>query len=360
MAKAQLKLLFVEDDEVDRESVQRSLDNAFEVENVTSIAEAIGELMTWRPDCLLVDYNLPDGHPIKLLKACQKQAIAAVVLTGEASPKFAVQALQSGAQDYLVKGRFSPEELNKSIHNAIEKSALLRDLDDKQRQLKRQSADLEKKNEELRNLASELTLAEQRERHQVSLLLHDELQQQLYAAKIALTGVTRLEAEQREEALETALSELDEALGLARELSSSLSPAVLQSEGLAEALTWLASDMQTRHALAVEVSSDADLPEVSEALRVLLFQLVRELLINVAQHSGTTTATLELGPFKKGLCISVSDRGKGFDTKALDQTLGHGLQSVRERLDLFDGTLELESHADIGTHAIIKIPVIQS
>lgn len=357
MAKAlTLKILFVEDDEVDRESVHRALGGSFEVEDAASVAEAIGELMTWRPDCLLVDYNLPDGNPIKLLKACQKQAIAAVVLTGEASPKFAVQALQNGAQDYLVKGRFSPEELQKSIQNAIEKSALLRDLDDKQRQLKRQSADLEKKNEELRNLASELTLAEQRERHRVSLLLHEELQQQLYAAKLALTGTERLEPNKREKAFEVALKELDEALGLARELSSSLSPAVLQSEGLAEALTWLASDMQTRHALDVKVFTDVELPSVSEALRVLLFQLVRELLINVAQHSGTTAATLELSPFKKGLCISVSDKGTGFDTKAL----GHGLQSVRERLDLFDGTLELESHADTGTHALIKIPIIQS
>ena len=349
-----LKILLVEDDAVDREAVHRALGDAYEVEAVTSVAEAVGELMSWRPDCLVVDYNLPDGQPIKLLKACQKQAIAAVVLTGEASPEFAVKALQNGAHDYLVKGRYSSDELHKSIQNAVEKSALLRDLDDKQRLLERQSSALEKKNEELRSLASELTLAEQRERHRVSLLLHDELQQQLYAAKIALSGVARLDS-QHGEAFKAALGELDEALNLARELSSSLGPAVLQSEGLEEALIWLASDMKKRFGLSVKVSREGALPKISEALRVLLFQLVRELLSNAAQHSGEKEAKLGLSPLGEGLCISVQDEGCGFDTKSL----GHGLQSVHERLDLFNGTLELESQTDTGTHAVIKLPFVQ-
>ena len=64
-----------------------------------------------------------------------------------------------------------------------------------------------------------------------------------------------------------------------------LSPPVLHNEGLAAAMRWLASQMSQQQGLTVEVAAESELPRLSQDLRVLLFQTVRELLFNVVKNT---------------------------------------------------------------------------
>lgn len=217
----------------------------------------------------------------------------------------------------------------------------------------------------VRELASSLTLAEQRERHRIAQVLHDDLQQILYGAQVQL--------KMADDALSgsgdppSMLPRTEELIGraiqVARTLTVDLSPPVLRSEGLAEALQWLAEQMHVTHDLRVDVAVETERSVVvsSEEMRVLLFQLTRELLFNVVKHAETDQAHVRISADEEQIGIRVEDEGKGFDAEDLDAAShldsGFGLYSVRERLNLFGGELRVESRPGAGTRAAIVAPL---
>jgi two-component system CheB/CheR fusion protein len=169
-------------------------------------------------------------------------------------------------------------------------------------------------------------MAEHEERDRIAQILHDELQQQLYAVRMQLQMVIPSieEAETRQEA-EQMGERLGDAFQLTRQLSVDLSPPILAGEGLGEAIRWLAAQMEERHNLAVTVTtaSEGDAwPPPPPDRRMLIFQMVRELLFNVVKHAAVPRATVQLrhealpqiGP---ACCIDVIDEGPGFDPEAV-------------------------------------------
>jgi PAS domain S-box-containing protein len=207
---------------------------------------------------------------------------------------------------------------------------------------------VEERTRQVRELSRELTLAEQRERQRIAHILHDDLQQVLVAAKMA---TTLGHAEQLQEILDSALT-------LTRNLSHELSPPVLQGEDLEDMLRWLADKKRKQHGLEVEVEVGAGTQVPASDLRVLLYQLVRELLFNIVKHAGTNQARLVAKQVGEHICVIVEDRGTGFDLAHLhdENTHGLGLPSVRERLEVVGGTLEIESTPGQGTRVTISVP----
>lgn len=213
-----------------------------------------------------------------------------------------------------------------------------------------------------RQLAALLTRAEQEERRRISQILHDDLQQQLYGIQMRLMSVlsnaeadTPLAVE-----LQEAYTWLGEAIRLTRQLTIDLSPPVLKHEGLVEALQWLVSQMAALHGLQVNLQIGQPCPRPDEDLRVLLFQMVRELLFNVVKHAGTKHATVELHSGDDETCIiTIHDEGVGFDVAAAadKRGKGFGLFSIRERLKLFGGQMDIQSAPSYGTHITIRSPV---
>ncbi|HTI77090.1 MAG TPA: SpoIIE family protein phosphatase [Mycobacterium sp.] len=121
-----LSVLLVEDDRADALLVEELIaDAAIDVDFAwtPSISDAERELARVRPDCVLLDLNLPDANGINALERISKgdPAIPIVVLTGLNDEHFGVSAVASGAQDYLVKGRVDPETLRRSLLYAIER-----------------------------------------------------------------------------------------------------------------------------------------------------------------------------------------------------------------------------------------------
>jgi serine phosphatase RsbU (regulator of sigma subunit)/CheY-like chemotaxis protein len=122
----QLSLLLVEDDRADAVLVEELIaDAAADIQVVwaRSMADAELELANARPDCVLLDLNLPDASGISALDRVAKRdaTLPIVVLTGRTDEQFGVFALASGAQDYLVKGRVDPEMLWRTLLYAIER-----------------------------------------------------------------------------------------------------------------------------------------------------------------------------------------------------------------------------------------------
>jgi signal transduction histidine kinase len=348
MLEPQIELLLVDDDEVDRELVCRLLSEAHLVREAATAMDAMAAIELHRPDCVLLDYRLPDMDGLQLLPLLTRTDLPVIILTGEESPEIIVQAIQRGAQNYLVKGSLTQISLRHAITGAIEKAALKRDVEEKNRQLRR--------------LASALALAEQRERRRVSQILHDHVQQILYGIQMRsqLIALDAAPDERVREHLGALQALVSDAILTTRTLTVELSPPVLQNEGLAAALEWLVSHMAERYHLHVTLQVETDYQGPDDDLRMLLFQLVRELLFNVVKHSGVNEAQLTLSASDENLIICVADCGRGFEPQLRAQTSvpggGFGLYSVRERLALFGGQLKVESGSGKGVRATVLVP----
>jgi signal transduction histidine kinase len=348
MLGSRIELLLVDDDEIDRELVCRLLSSEYAVSEAATAEEALAAVERYRPDCVLLDYRLPDMDGLQVLPLLTRANLPVIILTGEESPEVIVQAMQQGAQNYLVKGSLTQIGLQHAIAGAIEKMALKRDVDEKNRQL--------------RKLASALALAEQRERRRVSQILHDHVQQILYGIQMRsqLIAFDATPDERVREHLAALQGLVSDAILTTRTLTVELSPPVLQDEGLAAALQWLVSHMAERYNLHVALEITTDYKVANDDLSMLLFQLVRELLFNVVKHSGVSDAIVTLGEGGENLVICVADCGRGFDTQMRPQPArasgGFGLYSVRERLALFGGQLKVESRPGSGVRATVLVP----
>ena len=217
--------------------------------------------------------------------------------------------------------------------------------------------------EKIRSLASKLTLVEQEERHRISQVLHDDLQQRLFAIKAQLSFLSDFFEKDKMSAvtyseLDQIQESLSEAIGITRNLSIDLNPVVLHGEGLAEAMTWLSFRMKEQYGLHIDLEARANLSDLDHHVRMLLFQAIRELLFNVVKHAGVLEAKVTLDEIDGRGRITVSDGGKGFDARATmeDVNVAHGLLVVKDRLNLLGCEMHVNSTPGEGTWIVIDVP----
>jgi PAS domain S-box-containing protein len=231
--------------------------------------------------------------------------------------------------------------------------------------LQERTVELERLTTRLRRMAWDLTLAEHHAREQIARTLHDGLQQLLVIVDLNLTQQLTRERDtgaETSELLLEAKQHLNEAIAAARSLNLELFPPVLQRSGLPAALTWLATWTRDKYKVDVEVTADPRADSTRRDVRTLLFESVRELLFNAVKHARTdrVTVDLELGADDE-LSITVMDRGIGFEPAALDDfsqagQVGWGLFSIRERLNLLGGRVEIDSAPGRGTRVRLVAP----
>ena len=220
--------------------------------------------------------------------------------------------------------------------------------------------------ERLRALASDLTLTEQRERRHLATELHDYLAQLVVASRIRLAQVIpTIQDASASAALSKIDGMLDQALTYTRSLVAELSPHILYQFGLSQSLVWLGEQMK-QHGLEVAVKTMAPSFTLPDDQAVLLFQSVRELLLNVIKHAKVNHAAITVNVDEEGgeLWICVEDEGVGFDVTELSVTNNtrskFGLLSIRERMDLLGGECEVSSLQGSGTVVILRLPLTSS
>ena len=216
---------------------------------------------------------------------------------------------------------------------------------------------------QIRSLASDLTIAEQAERSRISQILHDDLQQRIFAVKLHLSMLEDAVKNKAVQSVEVDFGQLQDMLAdavtITRNLSIDLSPAILQGDSLVDALYWLGIQMQDQYSLHVDVDSNGVSTQFEDTLRILLFQTVREALFNVVKHADTKHATVRFHKAEDQVHLRISDDGKGFDvsTSTLEHSGSGGLSNLRHRLGLMGCTLQVTSLTGKGTEVIIHIPV---
>jgi signal transduction histidine kinase len=215
---------------------------------------------------------------------------------------------------------------------------------------------------QLRSLAHELSLVEEKQRRKIATYLHDVINQKLGLAAFrleALEEVTPVKNVRREQ--KEIKKIVDQAAQLTRSLTFEISPPVLYEFGLEAAFEWLVRQFSKQYRITCDFKDDGKPKPVSDETRILLFQSVRELLANISKHARANHVTVSTAKENNYICVSVKDDGVGFDTRILNKKIAHnegfGLFNLTERLRHARGKLEVVSKKGQGTSVAIIVPL---
>jgi signal transduction histidine kinase len=218
---------------------------------------------------------------------------------------------------------------------------------------------------QLKSLASELLLTEERERHQISTGLHDRISQALVISKLRLKSLRRKDFP---DALNKSLDEtcelLDQIIQNIRSLTFDLSSPILYELGFEAAVAeWLDEQVRKKHGIETEFIDDGQPKPLNNDIRVLLFRNVQELLTNVIRHAHAHKVKVSSRKIDGQICVCVEDDGTGFSPAATaPKTTARGefgLFGVQQRLEQLSGRLEIVSRPGCGTKITIMAPLKQ-
>lgn len=364
------RVLLIEDNAGDAHLVTRLLTAArygrFAVRTAGRLSAGITLLRAEAIDAAVLDLSLPDSSGLDTIKAFRAAApdLPVIVLTGLDDRETGLRALREGCQDYLVKGNTDGETMARAIIHSVQRKRLEVELVQAKATLQAAYDGLEQRvverTRELRRVAVEATLAEERERQAIARDLHDDLGQMLHVAKIKLGRLARPTTNAGRDAVMADLNEVvAEASRMVRSLTSQLSPPMLHELGLGPALSWLAEEMGRSHGLMVAVEASGAMPPLPQAHSAILFRATRELLINVSKHAATDAARVMVSAPDQTLILSVVDRGAGMIDwqHAMAAATGFGLASVRERITFLGGAMDIRTAPGQGTTVTLALPV---
>jgi len=216
--------------------------------------------------------------------------------------------------------------------------------------------------DKLRSLASELSLAEERERRRIATELHDRIVQTLAVSKIKASAL-------REAAPSAGLVEniqdvimlIDQAIQDTRTLTFELSPPILYELGFLHAVEWLAEKYEKQYNIIIKIVDDKSPKPLDADVRIVLFQTIRELFNNIVKHAHAGRVAIKIKKLKNYIRIIVEDDGVGFDVSkvstSMESATGFGLFNIRERLTHLGGHFEIKSQKDRGTTLTLDAPL---
>jgi len=231
---------------------------------------------------------------------------------------------------------------------------------------KKAEIQLQQYQQRLKALASQLTLAEERERRAIAADLHDHVGHSLALARMQLESIPETKSELGKNILVKDVSSiLLKALQDTRNLISELSSPSMHEIGLRAAVTeYLEEQIAKRHGLKTEFVDnigDAHRKTLDENVRALLFRNVRELLVNVVKHARASKVRVHLTDVVDGLIITVEDDGVGFNSDGENfkagPSGGFGLFSIKERMSDLGGTFDIRSEPGQGCRVTLTVPV---
>ena len=226
-------------------------------------------------------------------------------------------------------------------------------------------AEAQRYQERLRELAERLAVAEEEDRWRISRYIHDTVIQNLSLSNIRMGSMLRplREADLSAEAdkLEQIRGLLSQAIDECRMVMSDLTPALLYELGMIPALQDLARQLTAKHGARIVVEPEGREATVSNVLRGVLFESVRELIVNALKHAGPCEIRVGIRADAHELILCVADNGKGFATPAAAKPAskqgGFGLLNIRQRVEGLGGRLEIVSVPGQGTTATIRMPM---
>lgn len=198
------------------------------------------------------------------------------------------------------------------------------------------------------------------ERARIGMDLHDGIIQSIYAVGLTLESARLTLApadDEVDQLIGQAIGGLNDAIRDIRNFILDLRPHRFSGD-LGEGISRLAREFQVNAMIPVELRMAPDMgqalpPPVSRAL----FLTTQEALANIARHARASNVVIAAERSDSLVALTVTDDGRGFDTKLQVQTVGHGLSNMRARAESLKGAFTLESVPGEGTRIELKLPL---
>lgn len=222
-----------------------------------------------------------------------------------------------------------------------------------QRQLEK---NLKEKELSQQKLITEITiLAQEKERNELGLELHDNINQLLSVVKLYL-GLAKTEKTFNEEIIERSYLHLEEAMQDIRKLSHTLVAPSLGHDGLKEALEDLIESVQEPNRLTVhlQIDEDYDALQVEKNKELMIYRIIQEQLNNILKYAQASEITIHLKQQGENLILFIRDNGVGFDIH--QQGNGIGLKNINSRVNFYSGKMHLASAPGEGCTLEVSIP----
>lgn len=215
---------------------------------------------------------------------------------------------------------------------------------------------------QLRSLAREISLIEEKQRRKFATFLHDDINQALALATFKLRTLQEMNKGRNvTKELSEVKAIIDRTAERTRTLAYEISPPILYELGLEAALEWLVRQFGEQYGVKCEFKDDGLKKPLTDEASIFLFQSVRELLSNTAKHA--QAHSIEVSTIKDGssMRITVADDGIGFASTKVERKIrkneGLGLFNVRERLRNLGGRVEVQSRKGEGTTITLIAPL---
>ena len=367
------KVLILDDRPADRQLLSTVLDYAgHEVVAAEDGAIALDLARREKPDLIISDVLMPgmNGYEfVRRLRAEPDVGATTVIFCTGTYEEGEVRRLAAsvGVTRFLPKP-YEPQSLMATVKEALGDREVgateVEPLEFDREQLRivnnklvEKVTELEAVSAERQHLAVQLMQAYEDERQRIAQAIHDDQVQALVAVGMRLELLsTEIEDEAMRGPLGRIRDEVTEAMERLRNLVFELEPVGLRREGLAPALRAYLDETR-EEGLEYELS-EAFVSEPSEPLRVLLYRIAQEILMNVRKHAHASRVEVALEQEFSAYVMRISDDGQGFDPeKAMQPQPGHlGLTSTRERIHLASGSLAVKSRPGSGTTVEVWLP----
>lgn len=220
---------------------------------------------------------------------------------------------------------------------------------------------LEANRRELRQLASQLLLVQETERRRISRDLHDDISQRLALLAVEIGDLERQLSDSSVGILRAVRAIQDRVVEISedvRHMAYQFHPSLLDDLGLPVALQRLVNDFSVRtgiHSVFLDHGTPMSLPQ---NVGTCLYRIAQESLGNISRHANAGHVSVELTRSRKGLQLMISDDGVGFNLNSTQKNpRGLGLLSMKERITLVDGTLDIQSSEGLGTRLSAWVPI---
>lgn len=346
---SRVEILIVDDDEGILKLLSSFLESkGFRVTQSRNLCEARQRVARGLPDLILLDYQLPDGVGMELLRELGEHSTvcSVVMMTGVAKDDvgLATDAMRLGAVDYLTKP-FSLTALESKVAASLA-----------ERELRRQ------RREELfrkRLFSRQILAAVESERQRLSAELHDEIGQTLTTLKIQAELLLE-EFQGPGEQLERlkSLSEgLSQSIEKLREIAQGLRPSALDKIGLEAALRRLLEECQSKGRVRIRSFFRGLQERLRPELELGVYRIVQEAVTNALKHAQASELAVNVIRGTKSISITVEDDGAGFAASGDFAGGGVGLLTMRERAESLKGILWVESVVGSGTCVSAELPL---
>ena len=223
--------------------------------------------------------------------------------------------------------------------------------------LRRSQEALQVSEERLRSLAAQLIAIQEEERRRISRELHDDVNQRLAMLAVALRNLEKRIATAPEfvrDGVRDAVEQLATLSDDVRSMAYRFHPSILDDLGLSAALQHVVDDFSSRTGIRSTFSCEDMKKPLPKDIASCLYRVTQECLANVAKHAGASSVRVRLAGEQGEVELSIKDNGKGFDPQ--DNTVhGLGLLSMKERVRLVNGVVDVSSSPGRGTTVSVRV-----